>query len=75
MVRFSNWERNLIQLIGRKQTFLSEHAMKERVKSFDNFLIIPYLDKAGVIKGSQFVLREDEQMILMKDQDENNIYH
>jgi len=33
--------------------------MKERKQSFDQFLIIPYFDKAGVIKGSQFVLKED----------------
>ena len=63
LVRFSNWERNLIQLVGRKQLFVSPQATKERKKTFDEFLIIPYFDKSGVIKGSQFVLKEDNQMI------------
>lgn len=38
-------------------------------------MIIPYFDKSNVIKGSQFVLKEDNQMIQIRDQDENNIYH
>ena len=71
----NNWERNLIQLVGRKQLFVSHQAAKERKKTFDEFLIIPYFDKSNVIKGSQFVLKEDNQMIQLRDQDENNIYH
>jgi hypothetical protein len=49
--------------------------MKARTSTFDKFLIIPWFDSAGSIKGSQFLLKEDKQFITLKDQDENNIYH
>jgi len=74
-IKFSNYEKNLISLIGRKQLLLSAAAMDARTKSFDKFLIIPYFDASGSIKGSQFLLNEDGQIISLKDQDENNIYH
>lgn len=74
-IKFSNYEKNLISLIGRKQLLLSAAAMEARTLSFDKFLIIPYFDASGSIKGSQFLLKEDGQIITLKDQDENNIYH
>jgi len=62
-------------LIGRKQLLLSDFAMKERTESFKKFCIIPWWDNENKIKGSQFILKEDESVITLRDQDENNIYH
>lgn len=74
-IKFSNYEKNIIQMIGRKQLLLSEYAQAVRRATFDEVLIIPYLDKKGEIKGSQLILKEDEQTINLLDQDINNIYH
>jgi hypothetical protein len=74
-VKFSNYEKNQIQLIGRKQLLLSEFAQAVRKATFDDVLIIPYFDKKGEVKGSQLILKEDDQTINLIDQEINNIYH
>lgn len=37
--------------------------------------ILPYFDKHGKIKGSQLVLKEDDQVVKITDQDKNKIFH
>jgi len=66
-VKFSNFEKNQIVLIGRKQLLLSDFAIKARTASFENFCIIPWWDNQNNIKGSQFILKEDENVITLKD--------
>jgi hypothetical protein len=51
-VKFSNYEKNQIQLISRKQILMSEYAQAVRRATFDEVLIIPYFDKKGEVKGS-----------------------
>jgi len=46
-----------------------------RNQSFDKFFILPYFDKQGKVKGSTLILREDNQIINLLDQEINNIYH
>jgi len=59
-VKFSNYEKNQIQLMSRKQLLLSEFAQTVRKATFDEVLIIPYFDKKGEVKGSQLVMKEDD---------------
>jgi hypothetical protein len=74
-VKFSNYEKNQIQLIGRKQMILSEYAQSVRKATFAEVLIIPYFDKKGEVKGCQLIMKEDGLTINLMDQDINNIYH
>lgn len=53
---------------------VSEVSQLRRKESFDRLFILPYFDKKYGIKGSQFILREDGQVILILDQEINNIY-
>ena len=55
------------QLIGRKQMLLSDVAQFRREQTFDKLFILPYFDKAGKIKGSQLILKEDDQVIKISD--------
>jgi len=73
-VYFSPDETNRIRLIGRKNMYVSDISQINRKDSFDQIFIIPYFDKKGTLKGSQLVLREDDQVILMVDQEINNLY-
>lgn len=74
-IKFSNYEKNQIQLMGRKQLLLSEFAQSVRKATFGDVLIIPYFDKKGEVKGSQLIMKEDDQTINLIDQEINNIYH
>jgi len=58
-VHYSCCFKNKIQLIGRKQMLLSELAQQKRNQSFDEVLMLPYFTERSLIKGSQFVLKED----------------
>jgi hypothetical protein len=66
-IKYSNYEKNQIQLIGRKQMLLSEYAQSVRRATFDEVLIIPYFDKKGEVKGSQLIMKEDGQTINLTD--------
>ena len=85
LVTFSNCERNRIQMIGKKQFFLSQVARTGRASSFGELFMIPYFDRNSKIKGSRLVLygqnKDDPdgppllEQINIKDQELNNIYH
>ena len=60
VVKFSNYEKNQIQLMSRKQLLLSELAQAVRKVTFEDTLIIPYFDKQGHVKGSQLIMKEDD---------------
>jgi len=61
--------------MGRKQLLLSEVAQFKREQTFDKVVILPYFDRSGKVKGSQLILKEDDQVIKIADQDQNKIYH
>lgn len=62
-------------LMSRKQLLISEIMQMRRKETFTNLFLIPYFDKQGKIKGSQFVLKEDEQVVSLLDQEINTLYH
>lgn len=54
---------------------LSDVAQFRREQTFEKLFILPFFDKKGSVKGSQLVLKEDDQVIKITDQDQNKIYH
>lgn len=54
---------------------LSDVAQFRREQTFDKLFILPYFDRNGDVKGSQLILREDDQVIKIVDQDKNKIFH
>jgi len=45
------------------------------LESFERPLFMPFFDKQVKMKGFTVVLREDEQLINLLDQEINNIFH
>jgi hypothetical protein len=76
LIHFSCCDQNRLQLVGMKQLLVSESAMDQRRDTFKNVILCPWFDKKSIIKGSQFALREDEdmQVIRLIDQDINALY-
>ena len=64
-----------LKMVGKKQMLLSDVAQFRREQTFDKLFILPYFDVNGKIKGSQLILKEDDQIIKITDQDHNRIYH
>ena len=77
LINFNNQTASstIIKLVGRKKLLLSDVAQFKREQTFDKVFILPYFDRSGNVKGSQLVLKEDDQVIKIADQDQNKIYH
>lgn len=75
-IRLSCCHQNRIQLIGKKQMLVSEANQELRRETFDNIVILPWLDKKTVFKGSQFVLQEEEDLSVIRllDQEINTLF-
>ena len=75
MVHYNTQTSTSLKLIGRKQMLLSDVAQFRREQTFEKLFILPFYTRSGQIKGSQLVLKEDDQIIKITDQDKNKIYH
>lgn len=83
LVQYSNFNKNSINIVGRKNLFLSQVAQINREESFYRVFFTPYFNSKGSIKGTRLILyknipgREEKQIenITIKEQEDNNIYH
>lgn len=81
LVNFSNYGKNSINLVGRKNLFLSQVAQTHRQSSFEDVFFVPYFTNNGSIKGVRLILQKALpgesalENITIKDQDINNIFH
>jgi hypothetical protein len=59
LVVYSTFGQNSVNLVGRKNLFLSQVAQINREKSFYDVFFTPYFTNSGSIKGVRLILLKE----------------